>query len=136
MINSLIKWSLIREQRVIDFDHLDNKSIMPFKLVTFMTERTAKVVTKKDNKVTAAGSPPPQYYANNPLQQQQQYPAVGERKTTVGGGPKARERQDPSLNPFGGPMAVNIFESPFPRGKQQPEMMNNNKTCWEIEDQN
>lgn len=52
-----------------------------------------------------AEQPPPQY---RPTDQHQHN---GQPKGDNG-------RTNPSMNPFGGPVAVNIFESPFPHNKE------------------
>ena len=94
-------------------------------LITFLTERTAEKV--KEKTVSKQQQQSSHHHHSHPHYQQHRAPhktasaaAIDARKpSSATDSIKERERKL-SLNPFGGPVAVNPFESPFPKARDGP----------------
>uniref|UniRef100_A0A183C957 Transmembrane protein n=1 Tax=Globodera pallida TaxID=36090 RepID=A0A183C957_GLOPA len=89
-------------------------------LIIFLTDRTAHKVTvvkkKKDTAVhSSAGHEPPPHYETNPAQ----FGSANNNPTQMRG--HGERKGSASMNPFGGPVAVNIFESPFQQKGKTPQ---------------
>uniref|UniRef100_A0A914HZ17 Amiloride-sensitive sodium channel n=1 Tax=Globodera rostochiensis TaxID=31243 RepID=A0A914HZ17_GLORO len=83
-------------------------------LIIFLTDRTAHKVTvvKKKKDPASAGHEPPPHYESNPAQ----FGSANSNPTQMRGQrllENGERKGSASMNPFGGPVAVNIFESPF-----------------------